>query len=369
MKKLIIGAAFAAGILPIEAVDNYVATVALPKDFAQKELIMSYAPIENLVKARRQSDLKITYDTVSVKDSQAVFNLSQTEACRYSIDFGNKMIADFYAGPGENIFVDINSINPIDYTVRGTVLMNDMTALSAITSPIEEEYYNLASSGMVTEEQVRPIMDAYDKAIKDFVAQNPDSPAVAFAILDLAGQDFVDAFNNLTPLAKQSIMMPFAIQNLAKVENELEVERRQAEMINGTALAPDFTLPDLEGKKVSLSDFRGKWVILDFWGSWCAWCIKGLPKLKEAYQKYKGELEVIGIDCNEPEDAWKAGVKKYDLPWVNLYNGDNPILLQTYGIQGFPTKAIINPEGHLVDVTVGEDPTFYDKLAKFIGKQ
>lgn len=368
MHKFIMMAAVAAGTLQVVASDVCVATISLPEDFSQKELVMSYAPIENLVKARRQADLKITYDSVAVKDHKASFNLSQVEACRYSIDFGNKNIADFYAGPGENIYVNIKSINPLNYTVSGTVLMNDLTALSAITSPIEEEYYRLASSGMVTEEQVRPIMDAYDKAIKDFVAQNPDSPAVPFAILDLEGQDFIDAFNTLTPLAKQSIMMPFAIQNLAKVENEMEIEKKQAEMMSGDSLAPDFTLPNLEGKKVSLSEFRGKWVILDFWGSWCGWCIKGFPKLKEAYEKYIGQLEVIGVDCNEQEDAWKAGVRKYDLPWVNVYNGYDPILLQTYGIQGFPTKAIINPEGHLVDVTVGEDPTFYDKLAKFIGK-
>ncbi|MDE6393778.1 MAG: TlpA family protein disulfide reductase, partial [Duncaniella sp.] len=63
-------------------------------------------------------------------------------------------------------------------------------------------------------------------------------------------------------------------------------EARQAEIAAGNVDAPDFTLPDLNGKEVSLSDFRGKWVVLDFWGSWCGWCVKGFPALKEAYTQY-----------------------------------------------------------------------------------
>ncbi len=342
------------------------AVINFPKGDKTLTIVISHATIDNLVNARRQSDLKIVFDTINVKKGKAVFDLNVASPSRFSIELAPKMAADFYAAPDENITVDIKSVNPLNYSVSGTQLMNDMTALSFITSPIEEQYYELASKGAVTEEQLLPIMDAYDKAIKDFVKRNPDSPAAPFAILDLEGEDFLDAYKNLSVAARQSIMMPFADVNVAKVEQQLEIERKQQEMMSGELPAPDFTLPDLDGKMVSLSDFRGKWVILDFWGSWCGWCIKGFPKLKDAYKQYEGKLEVIGIDCREPAEAWKAGVKKYALPWVNVYNGESTELLETYGVQGFPTKAIINPEGKLVDVTVGEDPTFYDKLARFI---
>lgn len=128
--------------------------------------------------------------------------------------------------------------------------------------------------------------------------------------------------------------------------------------------APDFTFPDVNGKMVSLSDFRGKWVIIDFWGSWCPWCIKGFPALKEAYAKYEGKVEVIGVACLDPKDAWENALKKYDLPWVNLYNGaekGGPVL-QEYGIEGFPTKVIVDPEGKVRNVTAGDTPDFYVAL-------
>ncbi|MCH5225384.1 MAG: redoxin domain-containing protein [Muribaculaceae bacterium] len=130
--------------------------------------------------------------------------------------------------------------------------------------------------------------------------------------------------------------------------------------------APSFTLKDLEGKDVSLSDFRGKWVILDFWGSWCPWCIKGFPELKEAYEKYAGHLEIIGIDCRESEEAWKAGVEQYQLPWVNLYNPEGSSLLAEYEVKGFPTKVIVNPEGKIANVTIGHDPAFFTVLSSLL---
>ena len=89
-------------------------------------------------------------------------------------------------------------------------------------------------------------------------------------------------------------------------------------VVTTTAQAPDFTLNDLDGRPLSLKSLRGKYVVLDFWGSWCGWCIKGIPAMKEYYEKYKGKFEILGIDCNDPEDKWKAAVEKYQLPWLHL---------------------------------------------------
>ena len=128
--------------------------------------------------------------------------------------------------------------------------------------------------------------------------------------------------------------------------------------------APDFTLNDINGQPLKLSSLRGKYVILDFWGSWCVWCIKGLPKMKEYYQKYAGKFEILGIDCNDPEEKWKAAVAKYELPWLHVYNTDDSGVLEKYAIQGFPTKIIVGPDGKIVKTIIGEDPAFYTLLDK-----
>ncbi|MBR5688549.1 MAG: redoxin domain-containing protein [Prevotella sp.] len=130
--------------------------------------------------------------------------------------------------------------------------------------------------------------------------------------------------------------------------------------------APDFTLTDINGKPLTLSSLRGKYVVLDFWGSWCGWCIKGIPQMKEYYKKYAGKFEILGIDCNDSEEAWRAAVDEYELPWLHVYCNDDKVL-KDYDIQGFPTKIIITPEGKIHQVIIGEDPEFYTLLDKLLG--
>ena len=152
----------------------------------------------------------------------------------------------------------------------------------------------------------------------------------------------------------------------ASVAETVEVETSNAVEADGV-MAPDFTLNDLNGKPLTLSSLRGKYVILDFWGSWCGWCIKGFPQMKEYYQKYAGKFEILGIDCNDPEAKWKAAVEKYELPWLHVYCPRDSNVLDLYEIQGFPTKIIVGPDGKIVKTIIGEDPAFYtflDKLFK-----
>lgn len=131
---------------------------------------------------------------------------------------------------------------------------------------------------------------------------------------------------------------------------------------------PDFSLIDIDGKEVTLADFSGKYALLDFWGTWCRYCVMGIPEMKEYYQKYSDKIEFVGIDCRETQEAWKAGVEKYGLEWTNLYNGYDQSLIVEYGIQGYPSKIIISPDGKVVEAFLGEDPALYKKLDEMFGE-
>lgn len=116
--------------------------------------------------------------------------------------------------------------------------------------------------------------------------------------------------------------------------------------------APQFTLTGIDGKEVNLSDYKGKWIVLDFWGSWCGWCIKDIPEMKKAYEKYRGKVEFIGINCNEGREPWLEAVKQHKLPWVNVINKNNmedDVALK-YAVEGYPTKIIIDPEQNIYKI-------------------
>ena len=164
-----------------------------------------------------------------------------------------------------------------------------------------------------------------------------------------------DAFNVLTDRVKEGMMAPLYQRMREGYEKELARDKAKEAMKPGNP-APEFTLKDLDGKNFDLSSLRGKYVVLDFWGSWCGWCIKGIPEMKKAYEKYKGKIEFVGIDCNDTEDKWKKAVAEHQLPWINVRNIGEPDVAVMYGVSGYPTKYVIDPEGKIAKRVVGDGP-------------
>ena len=216
------------------------------------------------------------------------------------------------------------------------------------------------------EEQYPALAQAFADAVKAYVKAHPDQDAAAalIALLEDDTEAIEAAAALLTDRARGSRAASLYKGLLAAAKREAEEEARQEGLAGSPA--PDFTLKDINGKPLALSSLRGKWVIIDFWGSWCKWCIKGIPDMKEYYAKYNSKMEILGVDCNDTVEKWKAAVKEYELPWKHVYwdkddeTCDNPIAL--YGVRGFPTKVVINPEGKVAKIIVGEDPEFYDFL-------
>lgn len=349
------------------AAENKDVTVTLPADGPDK-IVVHHDLVSDMLSARRRTDLRTVSDTITSVDGKFTFSLDPKGPAHYMLEISDENVADFYASPGESINVAVETLSPIEYSVSGTQLTEDITAIEKLTAPLDKEYAAMTSSGQQpSEAQMKDLMERYDTTLASFLSKNPDSPAVAYVLLNMRGEDFLNAYGNMTAKAKESILMPFVERQAEAARETIEMQKKREAMLNGTTEAPAFTLKDLQGKDVSLSEFRGKWVILDFWGSWCGWCIKGMPRLKEAYKEYVGKVEIIGIDCNETEQAWRDGVAKYELPWVNLYNPKDSGLLEQYLVEGFPTKVIISPEGKIAEITVGEDPAFYSKLARLVG--
>ena len=117
-----------------------------------------------------------------------------------------------------------------------------------------------------------------------------------------------------------------------------------------------------------MANLRGKYVLLDFWGSWCGPCRKSNPSLVKLYDKYKNKgFHIIGLAVNDKEENLAKAIKEDGITWrnVNLSQNQNGSILPTiYGIKGVPSKFLIDPEGKIVLIEVGYDESAPDPLAE-----
>ena len=117
---------------------------------------------------------------------------------------------------------------------------------------------------------------------------------------------------------------------------------------------PDFSVAvDLDDKPVSLADYRGKLVLLDFWATWCGPCIAEMPDVKEVYEKYHDKgFEIIGISLDTDEATLRKFIRENQLPWRQVFDGkgwETP-LVQKYGVRGIPAQFLIDREGRVISV-------------------
>lgn len=278
-----------------------------------------------------------------------------TDKTRFDVD-GTGFYADYHK-------VDLFNENDEKELRANTIKYREMKANKSLSNEECNKFYN---------EVYLPSFNRHQQALVDYIKAHPKQEAAIWLLRSIDGFDKMkETFNLFDVSVREGRMRQIydswvkdAEERLAEEAQEKEAQKKQAEGIE----APVFTLNDLEGKPLALTSLRGKYVILDFWGSWCIWCIKGFPQMKEYYAKYKGKFEILGVDCNDTEAKWRDAVKKHELPWLHVYCPKESTLLADYGVTGFPTKIIIGPDGKIVKSIVGEDPSFYTLLDELFSK-
>ena len=120
------------------------------------------------------------------------------------------------------------------------------------------------------------------------------------------------------------------------------------------ALAPNFTLPDLDGKRISLTDYRGKVVFLNIWATWCAPCVTEMPSMEKLYQELQDEdFQILAVSIDEAgTDVVRPFMKKHRLSFTSLVDPEGTIK-NLYRTTGVPESFIIDKNGKIVEVIIG----------------
>jgi thiol-disulfide isomerase/thioredoxin len=208
----------------------------------------------------------------------------------------------------------------------------------------------LEDIGTILEEELNPNEKLY-AALKNLIQENPDNPFVGELFVELvtdAHRITLDQSNEL-----YSMLQPTALDASDKQSFELAINRMKNLNIGDSMI--DFKFQTIINTEVNNETYRGKYLLVDFWASWCGPCIAALPRLKALHSAYNTKsFDILSISLDESEEVWKKTLNKHQLPWSQSIdtNGWDSELAQELGVVFLPFNYLIDPNGKIVAINI-----------------
>ena len=196
------------------------------------------------------------------------------------------------------------------------------------------------------EKRYSDVVDDIKKVMRAFVSKHPDSYISLIVLSELfdsnSEAEIAKLYQNLSESVKKT-----------ELGEELGIRLFSKTRTSIGTVAPDFTQNDPKGKPVKLSDFRGKYVLIDFWASWCGPCRQENPNVVKAYAQFKNKnFEILGVSLDNPnaKTAWLNAIERDKLTWTQVSDlqGWKNQAARLYGVESIPQNFLVDPDGVII---------------------
>ena len=197
-------------------------------------------------------------------------------------------------------------------------------------------------------EEANSIMEDQKAYYKKFVNDNSDNAVGAFLALQAASSMELEELKALITKFEANLGDHTYVQELKKIVEPLEAHAKAQEATKEGNVAPEFSLNTKGGEAVALSSFRGKYVLVDFWASWCQPCRQENPNVVKAYNTFNSKgFEVFSVSVDQDESKWQNAVKEDGLVWAQVRDAEGDVA-KMYAIQSIPTTLLLDKGGKII---------------------
>ena len=361
----------AAGVLVFASFKKVPQLSVTLNGFTNDTLIISHFALADGPDLLNDSDPRIQWDTLAARNG--ILTLTPAERpSRYLIipRQSPRESLKLIVSPHDRVSVRMDyKEGAVTYTTGGSPIADAVNEYNAAVGPVTAQLRRARTTGHTPQATLDSLFDIQAEKTRLWVKDHLDNPAIELYFRLMQPDTVVKYYNLVSPAVRASEVGPLLEKTYRKACQYIQIQQARKTVSEGAA-APDFTLPDKDGKDFTLSTLRGQWVVLDFWGTWCGWCIKGIPDMKKAQARLAGKCRFVSIACRDRRKDWLAALQRYAMPWTQLIVPDkHPTELSPvtrYAVEAYPTKIIIAPDGTIAKITVGESPEFYQALDKLV---
>ncbi len=319
----------------------------------------------NVTKRNEDNDVSVIKEVILDENNNYSFEIESENPEYYTLDVYKQQRVQFYLDD-EDLTINFRGVdtakikikNPPHVHIKGGEKNNVLNAIHwasyqnyqyMIATGQAQYRASLSDSQQWKDDTVKAwdvMYDANERDIKNIIQMYNDYPTVIKALQSLNWKRHKDYMVEQYDILAKKFPNDAYIQN-AKA-NLLEKIASVAKTSIGT-VAPDFTFPDINGKQVSLSSFKGKYVLIDFWASWCGPCRKESPNVQKQYQLYKDKgFEVVSVSIDKKEDAWRKAVEEDQIKGTLLLAQDSKKIMKDYVFSGIPYMVLLDKEGKVL---------------------